>query len=148
MEKYIMTRKLFVVLCLLLCFAACGKTEDAKDAKDTKNIILSSVEIEMLADANAERTKYKLPPLVIDSLRQSQTRKHCIWMATTNSMRHTSEGVAENIACGQPNSKGVIRSWMNSSGHRNNILGGYTRVGVASQTSSTGQIYWCQQFSQ
>jgi uncharacterized protein YkwD len=55
--------------------------------------------------------------------------------------------VAENIAMGQPHSSDVVRSWMNSSGHRANILnGGHLRIGVAAYRTDNGTIFWCQQF--
>ena len=48
---------------------------------------------------------------------------------------------------GQPSASEAVRSWMNSSGHRANMLGsGYTRIGVAVAYSSNGTPYWCQQF--
>lgn len=37
---------------------------------------------------------------------------------------------AENIAWGQSNADEVMDSWMNSSGHRANILGGSNEIGV------------------
>ena len=40
-------------------------------------------------------------------------------------------GVAENIAMGQNSAQEVMNAWMNSPGHRANILnGGYTHIGV------------------
>jgi uncharacterized protein YkwD len=68
-------------------------------------------------------------------------------MASANSLQHTSAAVAENIAMGQSSASEAMNSWMNSSGHRANILGGgYSTIGVAAYTSSSGQIFWCQQF--
>ena len=68
-------------------------------------------------------------------------------MATRQSLQHTTAAVAENIAMGQPNSDQAVRDWMNSPGHRANILNGsYTRIGVAAYVSPSGAIYWCQQF--
>ena len=68
-------------------------------------------------------------------------------MTNSRSMVHTNKPVGENIAMGQRSSAEVINSWMNSSGHRANILNpGYTRIGVAAYTTPEGTIYWCQQF--
>ena len=62
-------------------------------------------------------------------------------------MVHTSDPVAENIAMGQPHSSDVVRCWMNSSGHRANILNsGHGRIGVAAFRTDNGTIFWCQQF--
>ncbi len=64
-------------------------------------------------------------------------------------MRHGNAQVAENIAAGQSNSREVLQDWMNSSGHRANILSSsYRRMGTAASRGRDGQIYWCQQFLQ
>ena len=68
-------------------------------------------------------------------------------MASYRQMVHSNIGVAENIAMGQANSQDVLRTWMNSSGHRANILnGGHRRIGVSAYRSPEGTIFWCQQF--
>ena len=53
----------------------------------------------------------------------------------------------ENIAMGQQTPSSVMTSWMNSTGHRQNILNtNYTEIGVGIAKSSNGGIYWVQQF--
>lgn len=50
---------------------------------------------------------------------------------------------AENVAYGCKDSACTIRQWVNSSGHRSNMLiPGLTRYGLASATSSSGKRYW------
>ena len=97
---------------------------------------------------NAERIKNGLEPLLIDQSLIVSARKHTAWMTNNNTLQHGA-GVAENIAMGQRNSAEVMQSWMNSSGHRANILNGsHRRIGVAAFTAPNGTIYWCQQFTQ
>lgn len=51
---------------------------------------------------------------------------------------------AENIAKGQQTPQAVVNAWMNSSGHRANILNGsYTKIGVGYVASGR---YWTQMF--
>lgn len=53
----------------------------------------------------------------------------------------------ENIAYGQPNAESVMDSWMNSPGHRSNILNtSFGRVGVGLYQKS-GTCYWVQLFT-
>lgn len=53
----------------------------------------------------------------------------------------------ENIAMGQRTPADVMNGWMNSSGHRANILNSsYTEIGVGYVTGSNGQTYWVQHF--
>lgn len=54
---------------------------------------------------------------------------------------------AENIAYGQKTPQEVMNSWMNSSGHRSNILSpSYLEIGVGAAKDSNGNIYWTQMF--
>ena len=53
----------------------------------------------------------------------------------------------ENIAMGQQTPEAVMNSWMNSPGHRSNILNPtYTELGVGLAKDSTGKCYWTQMF--
>ena len=50
---------------------------------------------------------------------------------------------AENVAYGCKDPACVIQQWVNSSGHRRNMLiPGLTRYGLASATSPSGRTYW------
>jgi uncharacterized protein YkwD len=100
----------------------------------------------VISQTNAQRARHGLAPLAVDSQLMSSAGRHAQWMASNRNLSH-GHGVAENIAMGQGSAGEAIRSWMNSSGHRANILGsGYTRIGVAVAYSSNGTPYWCQQF--
>lgn len=49
----------------------------------------------------------------------------------------------ENVAAGFGSADSVVEGWMNSSGHRANILNGaYTQIGVAVAYSADGTPYW------
>lgn len=53
----------------------------------------------------------------------------------------------ENIAKGQRTPAEVVNSWMNSSGHRANILNAnFTDIGIGVAKSSNGTLYWTQMF--
>lgn len=55
-------------------------------------------------------------------------------------------GVGENIAYGYPDAEAVMEGWMNSEGHRANILNcGYSVIGVGAYDRD-GTIYWVQNF--
>jgi len=108
---------------------------------------LLAIEQNIIQYTNLERAKYGLQPLGVDEELMRTAREHCSWMARTHRMVHTTRPVAENIAMGQSHSSEAVRSWMNSSGHRANILNrGHDRIGVAAYRSSSGTIFWCQQF--
>jgi uncharacterized YkwD family protein/spore coat assembly protein SafA len=59
----------------------------------------------------------------------------------------TFESAAENIAVGQPTAAEVVKSWMNSPGHRQNILNGdFNEIGVGYVTGGQYRTYWAQLF--
>lgn len=53
----------------------------------------------------------------------------------------------ENIAYGQRTPQEVMNGWMNSPGHKANILSGvYNQIGVGVAKASNGTFYWTQMF--
>lgn len=53
----------------------------------------------------------------------------------------------ENIAYGQRSPQEVMNAWMNSPGHRANILSpSYNQIGVGVAKASNGTYYWTQMF--
>lgn len=108
---------------------------------------LLAIEQNIVDLTNAERARFGIPPLTVDRQLMDSARAHSTWMTLNQTMQHTRQPVAENIAMGQPNSQDVVRCWMNSSGHRANILNhGYRRIGVGAFRTPQGTIFWCQQF--
>ena len=54
----------------------------------------------------------------------------------------------ENLASGYTTAADAITGWMNSAGHRANILNAtFSEVGIASAVDSTGRPYWVQVFA-
>ena len=53
----------------------------------------------------------------------------------------------ENIAMGQTTPAQVMNGWMNSAGHRANILNpSFTKIGVGVAQNASGRYYWTQHF--
>lgn len=53
----------------------------------------------------------------------------------------------ENIAMGQQSPSEVMNAWMNSPGHRNNIMSpSFTQIGVGLAKDKNGRMYWTQMF--
>ena len=79
---------------------------------------------------------------VFSHTRPNGTR--CFTAVTEAGISYTSVG--ENIAYGQRTPEEVMNSWMNSSGHRANILGSYDYIGIG-VTYKNGTYYWSQFFA-
>lgn len=119
----------------------------------------------MLERVNLERGAQGLPALCTNSKLQQAAQRHSDDQAANNFMDHTGSdgslmsqrvtdagynwrGVAENVAAGQIDVNEVMDAWMNSEGHRHNILGDYTMLGTAYAYTSDGRYnhFWTQDF--
>ena len=128
---------------------------------------ISADEQLMLDSVNAERAKESLDPLTwCPALARSATA-HSVDMAANNYFEHESldgreisdrakaqgynyRTVGENIAVGQRDVAEVMDGWMNSPGHRENILRPqFTHLGSGVATGDYKgfeSIYWTQNF--
>ncbi len=71
--------------------------------------------------------------------------KDCFSVLDENGVSYS--GAGENIAMGQPTPESVVDAWMNSQGHRENILNpNFTKIGVGCHTVGS-TIYWSQMFT-
>lgn len=104
---------------------------------------------------NYERMTRDDPVLWKDEKLSELATSHAEWMASRERLVHQdlpirSLGLAlmgENIAMGTADEDKVTKMWMNSPGHRANILNGrFRKVGVAYAFSSDGVAYWCVVF--
>ncbi|WP_391560662.1 SafA/ExsA family spore coat assembly protein [Robertmurraya sp.] len=123
-----------------------------------------SIENQVVQLTNQERAKYGLKPLVADWELARVARYKSVDMRDRNYFSHTSptygspfdmmknfgisyRSAGENIAAGQRTPQEVVTAWMNSEGHRKNILSsGYTHIGVGYAQGGSKQHYWTQMF--
>ena len=117
---------------------------------------------QVAALVNAVRAQHGLAALTVDAgvQRAAQVRaaetvqsfSHTRPNGSSFSTALTEAGVTyrtagENIAYGQSTPQAVVDAWMNSSGHRANILSSsYTTIGVG-YTVVNGTAYWAQLFT-
>jgi len=132
---------------LMLCTGTLLLVVAGEEALKPDERVLLPIERNVVQRTNAERARYGLPPLEVDLTLVQSARNHTAWMTRLQVLQHTTSPVAENIAMGQSNSHEVVQSWMNSPGHRSNILNRtYRKIGVAAYRTASGTIFWCQQF--
>jgi uncharacterized protein YkwD len=108
-------------------------------------VSLSSMESGAISRTNEARARRGLAPLAADASLMNGARRQAAWMARNRNLSH-GQGVTENIAMGQSSAAEAVSDWMRSDGHRANILGSHTRIGVAMARAADGTVYWCQQF--
>ena len=120
--------------------------------------------IQQIVDmVNAERTKAGLAPLILDiqlndaaQVRAeeqytlfSHTRPNgSAYRTVFDEFGISYRGCGENVAYGFRNPKAVMDGWMNSEGHKANILKeNYTHIGIGYYVGPNGYNYWSQLFS-
>lgn len=125
---------------------------------------LKNVESEIVRLVNAERAKRGLQQLSVNWQAARVARIKSQDMINNNYFSHISpvygspfkmlesfqlrySAAAENIAYGQRSAQEVMNSWMNSPGHRANILSGnVTQIGVGVAKKANGTMYFTQIF--
>jgi len=113
---------------------------------------------------NAQRTSHGCSALTVSGTLTAVALAHSQDMAAHNYFEHNSQDgrspfdrmtaagyafrtAAENIAAGQRTPADVVDAWMNSAGHRANILNcALTQIGVGYATGGSFGSYWTQDF--
>jgi uncharacterized protein YkwD len=127
--------------------------------------VTAGYETEVVRLTNVQRTAKGCPALKIDERLVKAARAHSNDMVAEGFFSHTGSNgsnfvarevaagyprkgaSAENIAWGFRTPKEVVTGWMNSPGHRANILNcGSVAVGVGVSYTRGGAPYWTQDF--
>lgn len=102
----------------------------------------------LLALVNTARTEAGCLPLTEDPTLTAFAADWSATQAAAGTMSHSGGPYAENVAYGYETAAAVFDGWMNSPGHRANILEcTWKRHGIGAETGSDGRIYWTQVFS-
>jgi uncharacterized protein YkwD len=130
---------------------------------------LSGFALEVVTLTNAHRAQAGCPPLAFNSRLTQAAQRHSDDMARHSFCAHQgSDGstpwvriqdtgyvytsAAENVAAGYSSPASVVTAWMNSPGHRNNILNcNLTEIGVGYTYRADDPVryrhYWTQVFA-
>lgn len=146
---------------LLFCFVAiisatsCSKDEAAVETPES----LSMAE-KILQLVNAHRQNLGYNSLEFNALANTLAYEHTEYMIRQNDISHddfdaradrlfddeNARGVGENVAYGQQSAQAVMTAWLNSPGHRRNIEGNFTHIGIAVIRNANGVYYFTQLF--
>lgn len=164
----------FILLALLLPFSASAAAPpvDAPTPFISEDGNYDVHVEQVIQRTNAERLAHGLAPLQVSARLTQAARIQANQMARAGTMAHalpsapfpalvdraravsyTFAWLAENIAygyrspSGAPDAAQVMDGWMNSSGHRNNILSNQvSEVGVAIASGARGELYYASVF--
>ena len=139
-------------------------TAPADDGEADSGVDVAAWEQEVFDLVNQIREENGLPPFVYNGTLAETARAHSQDMVDRNFFNHNNpdgqspfdrmkaNGIrysmaAENIAAGYPSPEAVVEGWMNSEGHRANILGGCKELGVGLALGGSYGYYWTQCFA-
>jgi len=126
----------------------------------------SEVTAEVVNLTNGERTRGGLAALASNARLMQAAQLHAEQMAQAGRLDHVLpnapyprpedrlaaaayrwQAYAENVAMGQRTAAEVVNGWMQSSGHRANIMNPvYTEMGAGYARDANGRSYWVQVF--
>jgi uncharacterized protein YkwD len=131
-----------------------------------KRQLAARVERRLRRCTNVRREKNGLRPLRVATALKRAARLHAKNMVRHGFFDHTDHrgrgpaervalfkpkerlhSIGENIAGGQPSAAAACRSWMGSPGHRANILGRYSRIGLGFWSGGVYGRYYVQVFA-
>lgn len=152
-----------------------GESIVAKDLADyipimLENLLLpwpdyAALEAEVFRLTNVERVKYGLDEFILAEKLDSVASLKSQDMVENNYFSHTSpkygdpfemmdffevsySGAGENIAKGQASAESVMQAWMNSPGHRSNILNpAFNKIGIGAYAGNNRRLLWTQMFT-
>ena len=159
-----MTKQLSIrfAVSLLILLVVTSSGWAGKGRRRTPNLDPDATVAQLLNLHNLNRAQDGEKPLAINPRLMSAAQDYAEYLARTGKFSHTAEGTpgqresesgykhhasGENIAVGQTSAAAVVKGWMNSEGHRKNILSkNFNEVGFGVAKGKNGRIYWVTDF--
>jgi uncharacterized protein YkwD len=164
-RRAVVTAALIAVPTMVGAPAFAAATAEAPKKKPAVAVDQVAYETEVVKLTNAERTRRGCKALRIDDRLIASARAHSTDMVKNGFFDHTGsdgsnfvtrevragypkrDAAAETIAYGYKTPQQVVTAWMNSAGHRKNILNcANMAVGVGIAVNAKGAPYWTQDF--
>lgn len=162
-----MKAKMFrALLPLAIVFTMVSCSSDSSEGNTKDNNIVTSynyneTELKVVTLINNHRVAMGLNPLEVINHISFKSEEHNIYMIDNNVVNHDyfqqrsnnlvqvlgAERVAENIAYNYQSAESAMAAWLNSPGHKANIEGDYTHVGISVTVDQvTGKKYYTNMF--
>lgn len=141
------------------------RTTPAERSESAERVAISRVKKQVITLTNQRRSNRGCRPLRNHDALGRAAQAHSRKMAAAQQMDHQLPGepglaqrvtragyrnwtmLGENIAYGYPTPREVVRAWMQSPGHRRQILNcGFKHIGIGLARDSQGRPYWTQDF--
>lgn len=156
----------FVVIFITMNSCTADTAEATQDSSTTTETLITSYsyndsELETMKLINDYRVSIGLNPLERINHISYKCEEHNKYMIANNVMNHNdfvarsknimellgAKKVGENVAYGYQTSAAVLKGWLGSAGHKENIEGDYTHFGLAVTTDASGKKYYTNIFA-
>lgn len=153
------------VLCGLLCFLLITGSCSKDELVEPIDLELEKAEAILFAEqildlVNQHRESIGKLELTRNVTADDLAAAHTNYMISQGEISHTdfisrlrslqdeenADAAAENVAAGYDSAEAVMEGWIGSSGHRTNIEGNFTHIGIAAGKDSNGKYYYTQLF--
>lgn len=152
-----------VLISILFLIQGCGRIRKRVINPITEQE-LQQLKQELLTQHNRQRLRYNKSNFTISKVLEEAAQDHANWMARKQNLSHSGKRgsslsdrihgnyytIGENIAMNMAyDANEVVEMWMNSTGHRRNLLDeNFHEIGfgIAISPDQT-EIYWCVDFA-
>ena len=142
-----------------ICVMSCSKDEIDPVINEEVEASLTITQ-EILQLVNIHRESIGKPALKRSSTADRIADEHTHYMIAQSKISHdnftarfgklqqevNAKSAGENVAYGYANGKTVMDGWLNSPGHKANIEGDYTHIGISAIKNADGRYYYTQLF--
>jgi len=154
----------FLPIAILFTIVSCtsnSKEDTSTTAKLVTSYNYNDTELKLIILINNYRESQGLNSLQLINHISYKSQEHNLYMIDNKVVNHDyfqqrvdnlmqllgAETVAENIAFNYPTAESVLSAWLNSPGHKANIVGDFTHFGIAATTDpQTGKKYYTNLF--
>lgn len=161
------TKQLYVALVCILMFSSCAKDTELQDVTTIKTadlvdyVTYSQIETEIFKLINDHRSNLDLPALQrVDGI-TFLASDHNYYMIKNKAVSHDNfpqrytslvndigaKAVSENVGYGYRTADAVVKAWINSDGHRENIEGNFTHFGISVEQDEERKNYFTNIFA-
>lgn len=160
------TIRSIVFVILLTSFFSCStESVDASETDATAGLVTNysynDSELEVMQLINNYRLSIGLKALEAVNHISYKSEEHDLYMIANDVVDHNGFGdryqnivsvlgatkVGENVAYNYKTSAAVLKAWLESPGHKENIEGDYTHFGIAVKLDSNGRKYYTNIFA-
>ncbi|MEP3839200.1 MAG: CAP domain-containing protein [Algibacter sp.] len=153
-----------IALCAVLTFSSCSTDSDENNSTDIELSIVEqeakAIEVEILELINTHRSSVGLNTLSEMNIVKSVAYSHTDYMVDSGDVSHHNfftrsdylkanagaKNVSENVAYGYSSAESVVRAWLKSEAHKENLEGDFTNFDVSAEKNAEGRWYYTNIF--